>query len=237
MNQQNENNLNSTLLGDIVTNYPATAEVFKTYRIDFCCGGNRPLGEILAEQGSKAEEISGKLMEACRPASNDNEAVNWKEKNNSELIDHIVNKHHAYLYDNLPETGQYLTTIVNVHGSGHPELSEVRKLFQDMYSELMSHLPDEEQNMFPFIKEMEQNPSPDVQKKCIGMVEELEDEHESCGHILKEIRSITKDYEIPADACPTYKLTFKKLEELESDLFEHIHLENNILFPRVLNNA
>jgi regulator of cell morphogenesis and NO signaling len=217
-------------LGDLVALHPATAEVLKSYRIDFCCGGNRPLQEVIAESGLDKQEVANKLEEAINQTKDGVDSFDWTKASLSTLIDHIVRTHHAYLYRTLPELAQYVLTIDNVHGSGHPELSKLRKLYTEMQKELLMHLPKEEMELFPAIKKLEQEPA-FACGQCREWIGSLEDEHENCGDILKEIREITRDYTLPEDACATYQFTFQKLQELESDLFQHIHLENNILFP------
>jgi regulator of cell morphogenesis and NO signaling len=225
----------SVTLGELVTRYPKTAQVFKRYGIDFCCGGKRPLRVVLAESGLSEEELASQLREAFAGAEDEGEAPDWTKRSFAELIDHIVSVHHGYLYRELPEIGQYVVKIDHVHGGRHPELAQVRDLFARMRQELMIHLPKEEMDLFPAIKRLEQEPSAEQRGRLTAMVEALEDEHESCGEILKQIRSVTNDYAVPDDACATYRLTFQKLQELESDLFQHIHLENNVLFPCALN--
>jgi regulator of cell morphogenesis and NO signaling len=217
-------------LGDLVVLHPATAEVLKSYRIDFCCGGNRPFQVVIAESGLDEQEVAAKLEEAVNQTKDGVDSFDWTKTSLSTLIDHIIKTHHAYLYRTLPELAQYVLTIDNVHGSRHLELSKLSKLYTEMQKELLMHLPKEEMELFPAVKKLEQDPV-SACDHCREMIGSLEDEHESCGEILKEIREITGDYALPEDACATYQYTFHKLQELESDLFQHIHLENNILFP------
>ncbi|RKL66902.1 iron-sulfur cluster repair di-iron protein [Salipaludibacillus neizhouensis] len=228
----------TTKTGDIVTRFPKASQVFKEYRIDFCCGGNRPIGEAIKEKNLNGIEVLSTLntlYEETKRLNNQN--TNWNEATYSTLIDHIINKHHAYLSDVLPELSRFVTKVYRVHGEGHPELEAVFNLFHKLKMELEHHLIQEEERVFPKILAYEKNGSKSDLDAALQTIEVLESEHEAAGDILKELRSVTNDYLLPEGACTTYTLTYLKLEEVESDLFQHIHLENNILFPRLANEA
>lgn len=226
----------SQKIGEIVTKFPKSADILKEYRIDFCCGGDRPLITAIREQGLNEAEILDRinnLYEEVKSVKTDD--IDWEKESMSKLIDHVVNTHHAYLGVELPIISELTTKILRVHGEGHPELSKVHKLFHNLKMELEQHLIKEEEIEFPLIKKYEQNPSKEALEKILKVEKELEEEHVGAGDILKELRKITKDYTVPEDGCNSYRLTYKKLEELEADTFKHIHLENNILFPRLEN--
>ena len=225
----------TTKTGDIVTRFPKASHVFKEYRIDFCCGGNRPIGESIKAKKLDEKEVLGRLntLYAETKAMNEKE-TNWEEAAYSELIEYIINTHHTYLYEVLPELSQFVTKVYRVHGASHPELTHVYNLFHKLKMELDHHLIQEEEKVFPKILLYEETGSIDYLNKAVQNIEALEAEHEAAGDILRELRSVTSDYQLPEGACTTYTLTYLKLDELESDLFQHIHLENNILFPRVL---
>lgn len=220
--------------GDIVTKFPAASTLFKQYKIDFCCGGDRPIGETLAEKEIDAEAFLLKLN-ALYEASNDSSAKNidWTKESYVALIDHVVNTHHAYLNDLLPELSTFVSKIYRVHGNHHPELEKVYRLYHELKMEVEHHLIQEEVNIFPKIKQYEEEKSEVQLDELIKAINMLESEHDASGQLLKALRETTNDYALPADACKSYTLTYLKLEELESDMFEHIHLENNILFPRI----
>lgn len=223
-------------IGEIVTSFPKASNIFKSYQIDFCCGGNRVLSTVIRQQGLNEDEVLGKLNEVCQEAASLKEAdMDWAKAASPDLIDFVVNAHHVYLRKELPLLSEFVTKILTVHGPNHGEvLSKLHKLFHTLKMELEQHLIKEEQMIFPLIKEYEQNPSDALRGKISQVIEELESEHTTAGDLLKEMRAVTDQYKLPEDACRTYTLTFLKLEELESDLFQHIHLENNILFPRYL---
>ena len=222
----------SQTIGMIASAMPKAGEIFKEYRIDFCCGGNRPLIDAIKAQGLDEKEIMERLEKAYEESHISSAGQKDFEKMTlTSLIEHIVNTHHAYLNTELPEISRYVNTILKVHGKAHGDvLFKVHKLFHSLKADLEQHLIKEEQILFPMIKEYEKAPSEEAVKQIAGVITELESEHEGAGDILKKLREITEDYRIPEDVCGTYSMTFQKLEELEGDLFQHIHLENNILF-------
>ncbi|NSB15434.1 iron-sulfur cluster repair di-iron protein [Clostridium beijerinckii] len=222
-------------IGEIVTKFPNAADIFKEYKIDFCCGGDRPLITAINEQGVNEAEILEKINASYEKLQNKlyTNNKNWVEAPFDELVDHIVNVHHGYLYENLPKISELTTKILRVHGGNHPELSKVHKLFHTVKMELEAHLIEEETIQYPAIKEYLRSNSEVDLDKAINIINQLQDEHTGAGDILKELRKVTNDYKAPSDGCNTYKLTYAKLEEMESDIFQHIHLENNILFPRL----
>ncbi len=222
-------------IGEVVARFPGASNIFKEYNIDFCCGGNRSLSLAFKQQNLNEEEVLAKLNQAYERALKLQEGSrDWREASSAELIDYIVNTHHAYLQKELPLLSEFVTKILRVHGPTHGEvLSRLYKLFHSLKMELDQHLIKEEEVLFPLIRQYEQNPSEELRAKAAAELNDLESEHQSAGDILKEMRAITDGYTLPEGACRTYTLTFHKLAELESDLFEHIHLENNILFPRL----
>jgi regulator of cell morphogenesis and NO signaling len=221
-------------IGKIAVKFPKSMEIFKEYNIDFCCGGDRILGDVIREQKLNAEEIMTKIEEEYnRIISEISSDVDWNTAAYSKLIDYVINTHHAYLTKELPKISELSAKILRVHGENHEELRKVYKLFHSLKMELDQHLIKEEEIVFPLIKEYEKNNSKQVLEKALKVIRELEEEHEGAGDILKELREITEGYSAPEDGCNTYRMTYQLLEELEGDLFKHIHLENNILFPRL----
>ncbi|GAA0772917.1 iron-sulfur cluster repair di-iron protein [Clostridium subterminale] len=224
----------SQTVGEIVSIMPKASEIFKQYKIDFCCGGNRPLTDVLYELHLDENLILNKINEIFEESNNTKEvSIDFRALTSSELIDHIENTHHAYTKRVLPELGELTTKIMQVHGINHKVLFRVHKLFSMLKTELEQHLLKEEQILFPLIKKYDKNPSVKQLQNIDEVINETEDEHEAAGDILKELRKITDDFKVPNDGCNTYVITFKTLEELEADLFQHIHLENNILFKRI----
>lgn len=231
MNTFNSNNK----IGEIVSRFPNAADIFKEYKVDFCCGGDRPLIEAIREEGIKESELLERINTEYDKIKSDpySKDRDWMQAPFDELVDQIVNVHHAYLYENLPKISELTTKILRVHGEKHPELSKVHKLFHTIKMELEAHLIEEETIQYPAIKEYLRSNNEIDLAKAINIINQLQDEHTGAGNILKELRQITNDYEVPANACTTYRLTYDKLKEMEADIFKHIHLENNILFPRL----
>ena len=222
-------------IGDIVIQFPNVSDIFKEYKIDFCCGGDRPLITAIKEQGVNEAELLEKINGSYEKLKNNiySKDRNWVEAPLDELVDHIINVHHGYLYDNFQKISELTSKILRVHGEKHPELVRVHKLYNTIRMELEAHLIEEETIQYPAIKEyLRSNGEADLDK-AINIINQLQDEHTGAGNILKELREITNDYELPANACTTYRLTYSKLQEMEADIFQHIHLESNILFPRL----
>ena len=220
-------------LGEIVAAMPMAAEIFKKYKIDFCCGGHRPLAEAIRELGLDEKTVLKKLNEAYEQTQKLTDQVDYRTMASVDLVDYIVNKHHVYVKKAMPEISELATTILRVHGPNHTDLFQVHKLYHNLKTDLDQHLIKEEGILFPMIKAYVEAPSDEQLDKIRAQVAETEDEHVGAGNILKELRNVTDDYKVPADGCTTYRKTFKKLQEFEADLFQHIHLENNILFKQI----
>lgn len=220
------------MVRDIVLQFPKAADYFKAQRIDFCCGGAKPLAEAAAEKGldpaAMVQELN-KLQEQ-HPVLEEDTA--WNEASSEELVDYIVNKHHRYLREELPLISQNVTKVFRVHGEDSPHLGEMHRLFNVLREELLQHTAKEEESEFPKMLAYTQNPSEEGLAELRGLLHNLEAEHDGAGEILRELRRVTNDYTPPAHACTTYRLTYARLEELEGMTFEHVHLENNILFLR-----
>lgn len=225
-------------LGQIAAKDLRKAEIFKKYGLDFCCGGKKTVKEACAEKGLDVTRIEQELQQADRqPAGR---PLNYTDWSMDFLADYIVNTHHSYVRKTLPELRGYAAKVARVHGGRHPELVEVDRLVEELNEELMSHLDKEENIVFPFIRQLaaSKKTNTPLSREALGSVANpiamMEDEHEAAGDHLAQIRRATNDYTLPQDACASYSLFFNMMQEFESDLFTHIHLENNILFPQAL---
>ena len=219
---------------EIVKVFPKASDLFKKRRIDFCCGGDRPLGTVFTEKNMDEVAVLSDLNTAFEIWSKeDHEVIDWDRVPLSELVDHIVHKHHAYLNEELSPLGQFVTKIFRVHGDAHPHLQELHRLYNDFKVDMEAHMVKEENEVFPLVKEYEKNPSQELAEQIHIANGGLEDEHESQGNILKRMREITNDFIPPAGACNSYQITYARLAELETDTFQHVHLENNVLFKRI----
>ncbi|MCR6105918.1 iron-sulfur cluster repair di-iron protein [Salipaludibacillus agaradhaerens] len=222
-----------SIIGDIVTTFPKASDLFKTYKIDFCCGGNRPLIDAIHEKGLSADNVLATLNTLYHETNQLNEStIQWETASFNELIDFIINKHHRYLNEELPQLSPYVTKVLRVHGGDQPHLAEIHTLFNALKTELEQHLIKEETEDFPLILAIEANPQDGQREQLQNVMNELEAEHQHAGDLLKQLREVTNDFTPPEGACGTYRLVYQRLEQLESDMFDHIHLENNILFPR-----
>jgi regulator of cell morphogenesis and NO signaling len=227
-------------VGELVAKDYRKAQVFKKYGIDFCCGGKKSLKQVCEEKGINPETVESELNampETGSAAARGNEYEKWDL---GFLGDYIVNVHHTYVREAIPTLYEYTTKVARVHGGRHPEVVEVAKHFVNIANELEAHMPKEERVLFPFIKQMVEAKKSGVKidRPAFGSIQNpinmMEMEHEAAGGELEAIRNLTNDYTLPADACATYRVMFSKLQEFEEDLHRHIHLENNVLFPKAL---
>lgn len=219
----------------IVKIFPKASDLFKENRIDFCCGGDRPLKETFHEDNIDGEMIISELNTAYQEWQNeDNEVTDWDAMPSSELIDHIVTTHHGFLTEELGPLGEFVTKIYRVHGGdNHPHLKELHRIYNEFKMEMEEHMILEENEVFPLIKQYEKNPSEALKQQISDANGGLEDEHEAAGDLLKRMRIITNDFIPPADACSSYQITYSRLADIEADTFQHVHLENNVLFKQL----
>jgi len=225
-------------LGDIVVKFPQASEIFKQYGIDFCCGGEQALSNASQEHLVNGSTLLGELNTGYDEARRVGvEITDWMAVPLEPLIHHIVNTHHAYLQKVFPPLTELTTKLLRVHGKNHGiVLSQVHRLFSGLRMNMEEHMIKEEEIVFPQIVLYQNDRSLDKLEAVISAVTELDREHDSAGDTLKEIRKATDNFSLPDDACGTYIYVFQKLEELESNVFQHIHLENNVLFARLLND-
>jgi regulator of cell morphogenesis and NO signaling len=225
-------------LGQIAAKDLRKAEVFKKYGLDFCCGGKKTVKQACLDKGIDATKVEYELQQVdknsgARPMPYDEWSVDF-------LADYIVNTHHSYVKKSLPEIRGYAFKVAQVHGALHPELFSIRQLVEKIFAEFSEHLRKEEEILFPFIKKLAASaPSQGTENSCqVSTIQSpitvMETEHEMAGKDLEEIRVLSNNYSLPEDACASYSLLFRMLDEFENDLHIHVHLENNILFPKAL---
>jgi len=224
--------LQNLSVGEIVANDFRTSSVFKKAGIDFCCGGKQSLNDACAEKGINTTELENEILKIAEEPVN--EFMNFITWNPVFLSEYIVNTHHKFVLKNLPELVFYTRKIANVHGEHHPELVEVANLFDKINAELLQHLKNEEEVLFPAIKEVVNSNSETAKKTIVSEIARMEGEHEFAGGAMDEINRITKGYKVPEDGCNTYRVAFQLLEQFEDDLHTHVHLENNILYLKAL---
>jgi regulator of cell morphogenesis and NO signaling len=232
VNFMTTNELRNLTVGEIVANDFRAASIFKKAGIDFCCGGKKGLVETCEEKGINANTLEQELAELDSDTMNP--SVNFKDWDPGFLCDYIVNTHHKFVLKNLPELLFYTGKIASVHGENHPELVEIAELFAKINDELLQHLKNEEEVLFPAIKAMLAKPNAASKATIASEIERMSGEHEFAGGAMDHINEISNHYFVPADGCGTYNVAFKLLREFEDDLHVHVHLENNILYKKAL---
>lgn len=228
-------NLLKKSLGEIVTDDFRSVAIFKKAGLDFCCGGKKSLESACAEKTADADDIMNQLLELEK--SGNDRGNNYKEWSPAFISDYIVNSHHKYVLKTLPDLMFYTKKIFEVHGERHKELYKVADLFSKINRELLQHLKNEETVLFPAIRQVQENDSLAVKTVISSEIKRMTGEHEFAGNAMDRINELTNGYSVPSDACNTYAVTMKLLEEFEDDLHTHVHLENNILYPAALKLA
>lgn len=230
------NTLEKTPIGEIVAQDFRTAALFSKLGIDFCCKGNRTLEEVSQKNDLDLHRLSSQINEILEAKGNSN--IDFKAWPLDLLADYVEKTHHRYIEEKTPVIQTFLAKISKVHGSNHPELLEVEKLFTESAQNLAAHMKKEELILFPFIRKMMQAQltNQPLVKPQFGSVdnpiEMMKHEHDIEGGNFRELSRLTDGYTPPEDACSTYRTAFLMLQEFEQDLHKHIHLENNILFLR-----
>lgn len=227
---------NNITIGEVVTNDFRTASVFETYGIDFCCRGNKTISEVCEKKGIDSDI----LIKDIEAIANKKEAqnVDYNTWELDKLAEHIEQTHHKYVETQIPVIRQYLHKVCESHGKNHPELFEVYKLFTASAEELTKHMKKEELMLFPYIKILVESKgkSSNISNPHFGSVQNpilmMMDEHTIEGDRFAKMAEITQNYKLPEDACGTYRVCYGYLKDFENDLHLHIHLENNILFPK-----
>lgn len=225
-------------LGQIAAKDLRKAQIFKKYGLDFCCGGKKTIKEACSDKGLDVTKVEYELQQVDKSVGT--RPLPYDEWNLDFLADYIVNTHHSYVKKSLPDIRGYADKVAKVHGDFHPELLSIHLLVEKIYEELSTHLEKEEKILFPFIKKLlvsseSGQPIPHTHFGTVrNPITVMETEHEMAGRDLEEIRILSNNYALPEDACASYSLLYRMLDEFENDLHIHIHLENNILFPKAL---
>ena len=230
--------LKTKSLAQIVNTNHRAATVFEKYHLDFSCKGKRTLQQACTENELKVEDILSEL-ERTEQSDNDKVVINYDKLSLSQLAEYILTTHHEYVKKEMPVIAMYLQKVAAKHGDRHPEMLKVSELFMAVKEEMEHHMQKEEMVLFPRIKELEKQ-LVEGNEPCINIsylkapINMMEQEHDHAGSMLAEIRQLTNNYNPPADACTTYRLSFAALQAFELDLHQHVHMENNILFPKAL---
>ncbi len=214
-------------VGALAARYPQSTRVFSRHGLDFCCSGGKPLQQACDDAGANLDTVLAELASAMEARPDEH---NWSGAPLADIIEHILERFHAPLREELPRLKGMARKVVEVHGDKDPRLARILETFVALETELGEHMLKEERILFPMILRGEG-------ALAGGPVAVMEDEHESAGAALRQMRALTSDFVAPEGACTTWKALWHGLESLESDMHQHIHLENNILFPRALGKA
>ena len=227
-----------TTVRDIALEQPAAIRIFEKFGIDYCCGGRKPLAQVCEERSLNVEAVLAAIADAeevHQPASCD-----WTTAPLEALCTHIVETHHAFVRTELPRLCQLAQKVVSRHGESHPELGQIQHLVESAGEDLLQHLSKEEMMLFPYITNLERNLASCGPRSlgCFGSVRNpirvMVAEHDAAGEALAQIRELSQDFTPPEGACPTYRGFYAALSDFERDLHRHVHLENNVLFPRAI---
>ncbi len=230
-----KNTDDSITVGEIVAKDLRKAELFKKMGIDFCCGGKKSLEQACEEKGLDVAAVKQEL-EKVEAQTNTTPSFDFNRWPLSFLVDYIVNVHHQYVKEHSDTMLDLMKKVAIRHGKDHAHLYEVQKNIEAVVDELKLHMHKEEQILFPHIKQLEsdKNTAPENFNSVKQPISVMEHDHEWVGNQMREIRKLTNDYQLPEGACNSYAFLYKELEAYENDLFQHIHLENNILFQKAI---
>ena len=232
-----DNNINfkAKTLSEIAIENFKYAEIFEKYELDFCCNGNVNFSEACKNKGIDEDKLTNELNSIGITKVKTEKYEDWKL---DFLVDYIVNTHHSYVAESIPQINDHLNKVIEKHSEAHPELKDIREYFSVVYKDLQMHMMKEERILFPYIKHMAlvKDGKATNEAPYFGTVQNpirmMEEEHINAGDIFKSIREKSNNYNIPDDACATFNMTMNELKEFEEDLHKHIHLENNLLFPK-----
>ena len=223
---------------EVALELPQATRVFEKLKIDYCCGGDKPLFEACATAGIEVENLEQMLLEAGQTDANG--SLDFQKATLTDLVGHILEKHHVYTKEEMVRLDALIEKVIGAHGQNHPELGQIGEAFKRLCDDLTPHMFKEEQILFPYIVEMEESSrqSRSAPSARFGTVNNpvrmMMMEHDTAGGILRELRRLSGNYSVPGDACISYKTLYEALEEFERDLHQHIHLENNLLFPKAI---
>jgi len=219
----------TTKVGHLAAEHPLATRVFARHGIDFCCGGGKPLGDVCAGRGLDLDTVIGEIEVEVERA--DEPETRWDEEPLTDLIDHILETYHASLREELPRLESMAAKVLRAHGDKEPEmLSELARVVGGLKAELEAHMLKEEQVLFPMIRAGQG-------RMAVDPVSVMEYEHEAAAAALRQLRELTDGYQVPEAACNTWRALWHGLADLERATHQHVHLENNILFPRALAGA
>jgi regulator of cell morphogenesis and NO signaling len=225
-------------VGEFAVELPGATRIFEKLGIDYCCGGTKSLHEACSSAGVTEESVIALLKSAEKLGAEGDETRQWRTSPLSELTNYIVNKHHTFVRAELLRLKELLAKVCSMHSTHHPELFQIRDIFFRLQADLTDHMLKEEKILFPYIEKLEKDvgrgeastkPSFGTMRNPVRMMMQ---EHDEADQALRMLRRVSSNYRAPTDGCNSFRMLYQALEEFERDLHQHIHLENNILFPR-----
>jgi regulator of cell morphogenesis and NO signaling len=230
----------TTTVRDLAASIPGATRVFESFGIDYCCGGRRTLAAACQEASLPVEDLTRSLGEAGRASQPGGADRDWRQESLTALTEHIIDTHHSFTRQELDRLGKLFDNVCSRHGENHQELFEAQKTFYQLKQDLIPHMLKEEQVLFPYITRMEEDAGegraipPPFFGTVRNPVRMMMTEHDTAGDLLQQLRGITNRYITPPDGCVSFQTLYHALAAFEADLHQHIHLENNILFPRAV---
>ncbi len=223
-------------MADVALKFPQALGILQKYNLDYCCGGKKPFAEVCRKLDVDPATVWNEIMQV----QSNHESYNRMNFNSWDvplIIDFILQHHHEYVRSSIPQIQQLIDKVCDAHGADSPNLLFLRDDFRNLSEALLDHLPKEENVFFPamrslFSRKSQQHPEADDSKYLAFPIEAMEHEHENAGELIKSIRNLTQNFTPPAHACPTFRMMYVMLEQFDNDLMQHIHIENNILFPK-----
>jgi regulator of cell morphogenesis and NO signaling len=233
--------INSSMtVREVAIEMPQSTRLFEKLNIDYCCGGNRTFTEACNSAGLEVDDVLGMLKTASHEGKSKNSTIDFQRLLIADLVGHILGTHHVYTKDEMIRLDSLIKKVISAHGENHPELRTVGELFDRLCADLKPHMFKEEQILFPYILALahacaENQGAPFAPFGTVNNpVRMMMKEHDTAGEILRDLRNVTSNYTTPSDGCMSYRALYEAMEAFEKDLHQHIHLENNILFPRAV---
>lgn len=228
---------NNTKIKEVITQNIKTAKIFEEYNLDFCCGAKKTIVKACSEKGLDPNKL---IIELNNLINNENDGTHYNDWDLNFLIDYIRNNHHSYVRSSIVSIDHHFSKVVNKHGDMFPQVLKAVKIFDEIKLDLLSHMDKEEKMLFPYIKKMIFAAENDVELQIppFGSIKNpinvMEEEHQSAGDEMSDLRQVTNGFTPPDNVCNTFKLLYNELHDFEKDLHIHVHLENNILFPKAI---
>ncbi len=231
-------------LGEFVAKYPSSRKVFDQFNLDYCCGGAQTIHSAIKENKIEIDQLFNALKEHLETIKTrePHESIIWTDKTLTELANHIEENHHTFMKKKMPYVKMFLTKLEEVHGKRYSDtLTPLKQTFEKLKKEIEKHLWDEENVLFPYLKQLEASKQKGFTHPyepaftVNDVISLMEEEHDNAGEALRKMRMLTDNYTLPEDACKTWQLAYEELQAIEDDLHKHVHKENSILFPQVLN--